>query len=122
MGRETKPTIRYRVPRNAPGFARRRGLRFAGAGLALVRMGNFIFVMLCLAAPFLLMWRLLAVQRRVRAMPRKEQSGYSQPYTDEVSSADGLVHAKSFEVNDELLAATRKADERSIVKDLEGRR
>jgi hypothetical protein len=85
-------------------------------------MGSAIFVILCLAAPFLLMWRLLVVQRRVRAMPRKSQSAYSQPYTDEVRGADGLVYAKRFEMNDELLAATRKADERSAIKDLEGRR
>jgi hypothetical protein len=85
-------------------------------------MGNAIFVILCLVAPFLLMWRLLVVQRRVRAMPRKPASAYSQPYADEVRSADGLSYAKRFEVNDELLAATRKADERSAIKDLEGRR
>lgn len=83
-----------------------------------------LFVILCLVAPVLLMWRLLAVQRRVRAMARAPDNDapHIAPYTDAVASADGLTYARSFDVNDKLLAATRKSDEPSDVKNLQGQR
>lgn len=83
-----------------------------------------LFVLLCLVAPVLLMWRLLVVQRRVRAMTRKPESDatYTAPYTDAIASADGLTCGRSFDVNDELLAATRRSDEPSDIKNLQGQR
>jgi hypothetical protein len=81
-----------------------------------------IIVIACLIAPFALMWWLLRVQRRVRALPRKDEAEprFGAPFTDEVRSADGLVYAKAFDVNDELLEATRRVAEPSDVKNLQG--
>ena len=87
-------------------------------------MLGVLFVILCLVAPVLLMWRVLAVQRRVRAMTRRPDGDapYVAPYTDVVASADGLTCARTFDVNDELLAATRKSNEPSDIKNLQGQR
>ena len=83
-----------------------------------------LFVIVCLVAPVLLMWRVLVVQRRVREATRRPDGDapYVAPYVDSVSSADGLTCARSFDVNDELLAATRRSNEPSDVKNLQGQR
>jgi hypothetical protein len=87
-------------------------------------MLSALFVLVCLIAPVALMWWLLRVQRRVRALPRKAGAGVPEvaAYTDQVRGADGLVYGRAFEVNDELLAATRRSDEPSDVKNLQGQR
>jgi len=87
-------------------------------------MLSFLFVILCLIAPFLIMWRLFAVQRRVREMSRGKGSAstFEVPYVDEIRSSDGLSYSRQFDVNDELIAATREGEERSGFKDLNGRR
>ena len=84
----------------------------------------FLFVLACLVAPFLLMWWAVVARRRVQAIPRKPEvaAPTETPYVDQVKTADGLSFSRSFSVNDELIAAARKADERSGIKDLEGRR
>jgi hypothetical protein len=87
-------------------------------------MLSLLFVLFCLAAPFLLMWWAVVASRRVQALPRKPlvDSAAETPYVDQVRTADGLSYSRAFSVNDELLAAALKADERSGIKDLEGRR
>jgi len=87
-------------------------------------MLSTLFFLVCLTAPIAIMWWLLRVQRRVRALPRKAGADVPEiaAYTDEVRSANGLSYGRAFDVNDELLAATRQSDEPSDVKNLQGQR
>ena len=87
-------------------------------------MGGAVFVILCLLAPFAIMWWLLRVQRRVRAMSRRPETAVPDAvaYTDEMRSADGLIYSRRFEVNEELLAADRRSGEPSDLKNLQGQR
>lgn len=89
-------------------------------------MGPILFFLL-LASPFLLMWWMVSVRNRVRAMPRgpereEEAPPFEAPWTDTETQADGLSYARSYSVNEELLTATRKGGEPDGIKDLQGRR
>lgn len=86
-----------------------------------------ILFFLLLASPFLLMWWMVVARNRVRNMPRgrereEEAPPFEAAYTETLTSADGLSYARSFNVNEELLTATRKGGEPDPVKDLQGRR
>ena len=83
-------------------------------------MLSFFFVLACLATPPLLMWWMIRVQRRVRAMARKPEKPYSQPYVDEIRSEDGLSYGTRFNPNDELIAATHASNARTPEKDIQG--
>ncbi|MEA3031963.1 MAG: hypothetical protein QOG13_3288 [Sphingomonadales bacterium] len=88
-------------------------------------MLSALFVLLCLIAPVAIAWWLLRVQRRVRALPRRSSAAQVPEvaaYTDQMRGADGLAYGRAFDVNDELLAATRRSDEPSDVKNLQGQR
>lgn len=87
-----------------------------------------LFVLLCLVAPFLIMWHLIRVQRRVKEIMRvrreeeRREARVEEPWVEAQRGADGYTYARAYSPDDQLLAAARKADESDIFKDLEGRR
>jgi hypothetical protein len=89
-------------------------------------MEPFFFFFFLLASPFLLMWWMVVMRNRMRNLPRaperEEEAPFEPAYTDVVKRVDGLSYSRSFDVNEELLTATRQGGERDAVKDLQGRR
>lgn len=102
---------------------------FAGCGLLawLATTGPsaapFVLVV-ALVAPFAGGWWMVRARRRTREILSRQaqESPYDQPWVDELGNAEGLAFARTFDVNHELIEATMRADERSGVKDIEGRR
>jgi hypothetical protein len=89
-------------------------------------MGPILFLFL-LASPFLIMWWMVTVRNRVRSLPRgpereEEAPPFETPYEETLTAADGLIYARSFAVNEELITATRKGNEPDGIKALQGRR
>jgi hypothetical protein len=87
-------------------------------------MGSFLFLLLCLAAPFLLMWWMVTAQRRTRALTRNrepEDAPFVHPYVDQTKGSDGLAYGRSFRTDDEAFGADPRAGEPGGIKAMEGR-
>jgi hypothetical protein len=88
-------------------------------------MSGFV-ILLLLAAPFLLMWWMVVLRNRVRRMDRaperEEQARFEPAYTETVKTGGGLSYGRGFDVNEELLTATRIGNETSGIKDISGHR
>jgi hypothetical protein len=79
---------------------------------------------LCLVAPFLIMWWMMTAQRRTRELTRnarKEDAPVVHPYVDETRGEDGLAYGKSFRTKDEDFGADPRAGEPGGIKAIEGR-
>ena len=87
-------------------------------------MANLLFLLLCLIAPFLIMWWMVTAQRRTRELTRKareEKAPFVHPYVDETRRADGLAYGKSFRTNNEDFGVDPRAGEPAGIKAIEGR-
>ncbi len=88
--------------------------------------GFLLFLALIFAVFVWPVWMILRM-RHVRAlMAEKMRAETSRPaelaQTESVKTEGGLTYSRAFEPQDELIKATKLAGERSIQKDLEGRR
>ena len=86
-----------------------------------------LIVILCLVSPFLLMWWMVTLQRRVRAQPRTAEEDESDlppspAYVEEVRGADGLSYGRRSDASDVLLPPRASEGELDGIKALQGRR
>ncbi|MGE0180524.1 MAG: hypothetical protein AB7O91_11980 [Sphingomonas sp.] len=81
-------------------------------------------LLLCLVAPFLIMWWMVVAQRRTRALTRgvrKEEAPLVHAYVDEARDENGLSYGRPFRTNDEAFGEDPRAGEPKGIKAIEGR-
>lgn len=83
---------------------------------------TFVVAVGLLLLPLLLIWRMMRVQRRVRAQMARQEGRIEDAYVDGVASSDGLTTGLAFQHDPALSAADRSSTGIDDVKNLEGRR
>jgi hypothetical protein len=88
-------------------------------------MSPYVTVIAFLLTPFwgYLLWRRMKkVQAIVNNTPSKDEKVGMIPTDDTLKTENDFSFGRSLSFDDDLAAAERKANEKSIFKDLEGRR
>jgi hypothetical protein len=90
-------------------------------------MGGFLLLLALIFSIFVWPVWMIRRMRKVRSMmAERDRAERAKPpelaTTEAVKTVGGLTYSKAFDAHDELLEATKRGGERSIHKDLEGRR